>query len=570
MDPGTAAILVLSAITGVSGYGAMKMNAKRAASIDEEVQNGIKNAKLLFAATEKAKVTAEEEVKRLKQELADLRQAEDTLKKQKEELETQKGKLESEKGALSMNLESATELEKTYRAVSPEVFIQAIEDFMKEEDIARLGHPKIFEPLLSRYSLSRGTAQSLYTKFANVVDGMIPKEEFDKVLLKSLKNADRSLEQKRLKAAEDAKALKVKAAEDALAAKIAKDQAAADAKKIKDDAKALKDKTAADAKKIKDDAKDVKEAKTLQQIVDEAFEAAKKGPLTSNTVYQSIKTPFLKGVDSVARGVQKVGEVAKQAVTKTGEVLRAPLTQYEERQKRFKEALEQQGGAGDTFDTDVYYRLFHPKDEDRPNKTLADLFERTSDDTLAKNMLPIFDAFMYWRSTVLNSAILYKPELVAAAEALFKYIQYEQISAVFRNAQLEKAIEEKITEMYPHQEGKIKRQEAYEKELEKRNPEKLKIILKKREKTEKEMEKLRAEREAAEAKKAQTKAITTVPNPMRTTPTTGGMRKKKLRTRREGKQNVRRTRRSQNRPNRSDTYSSRRSEVDASGDELGL
>jgi hypothetical protein len=32
---------------------------------------------------------------------------------------------------------------------------------------------------------------------------------------------------------------------------------------------------------------------------------------------------------------------------------------------------------------------------------------------------------------------------------------------------------------------------------------------------------------------------------------TGGMRKKKLRTRRRDKQNVRRTRRSQNRPNRS-------------------
>ena len=53
-------------------------------------------------------------------------------------------------------------------------------------------------------------------------------------------------------------------------------------------------------------------------------------------------------------------------------------------------------------------------------------------------------------------------------------------------------------------------------------------------------------------------------------PKGSGMRKKKLRTRRGVKQNVRRSSGRKNRSNRTDTYSSRRTEVDARGDELGL
>jgi hypothetical protein len=214
--------------------------------------------------------------------------------------------------------------------------------------------------------------------------------------------------------------------------------------------------------------------------------------------------------------VQKAVDVTKQAAIQTGKVVRAPLTQYEERQRRYKEALEQQGGAGDTFDTDVYYRLFHPKDEDRPNKVLAKLFEKTStDSTLARNILPVFDAFMYWRKTVLNSPILYKVELVASAQNLFKLVKPLEVNGVFQDKEL----------------NKVTGADKKFKETIDEPPKEAALTLR--------------------------------------TPK-GGMRKKKLRTRREGKQNVRRTRRSQNRPNRTDTYSSRRSEVDASGDELGL
>jgi hypothetical protein len=534
MDPGTAAILTLSAITGISGYGAMKLNAKAKGEIDEQIKNATAATQQLLTQSQEARKIAEDEVKRLTKDIKDI----EGVKKQ---LETDKAALSKEKTALSQNLDSATELENTYRALSPEAFKQAITDFKDNDAIKKLEHPEFFEPLLSRFSMSRGTAQSLYTKFANAVDGMMTKADFDELLLDTLKNADRSLEQAKAAKAKADEEAKATAATEAAEAKTKKDTAAAEAKRIKDEAAA-----AVVA------AKAVKEAKTLQQIVDEAFEAAKSGPLTSNTTYQSIKTPFLSGVDSVARGVQKAVDVTKQAAKKTGEVIRAPLTQYEQRQKRYKEALEQQGGAGDTFDTDVYYRLFHPKDEDRPNKVLAKLFEKTStDSTLARNILPVFDAFMYWRKTVLNSPILYKVELVASAQNLFKLVEPSKVNAVFQNKDLAKAMEavkpvgtkEVTTRLNP---------------MTGRTADAADIQAVKDAK----VEPVKEFKETIDEPPKE--AALTLRTPK------GGMRKKKLRTRRRDKQNVRRTRRSQNRPNRTDTYSSRRSEVDASGDELGL
>lgn len=426
MEPGTAAILTLSAITGISGYGAMKLNAKAKAGIDEQIKNAVAVTQQLLTQSQDERKKAEDEVKRLTEEI-------NAMKNVQKQLETDKAALSKEKTALTQNLDSATELEKTYRALSPEAFKQAITDFKDKPEIQKLEHPEFFEPLLSRFSMTRGTAQSLYTKFANAVDGMMSKKDFDDLLLETLKNADRSLEQARAAKAKtdaEAKEAKKKAAEEAA---LAKKTAADQAKQLKDD----EAKAAAEVKQLKD-------ARTLQQIVDEAFEAAKVGPLQSNTLYQKVKTPFLSGVDSVARGVQKAVDVTKQAV-------RAPLTRYEERQQRYQKALEQQGGAGDTFDTDVYYRLFHPKDEDRPNRVLAGLFQKTSSDTtLAKNMLPVFDAFMYWRTTVLKYPLLYKVELVASAENLFKTIVPNEVNSVFQNKDLKKVLDASNVRISPN------------------------------------------------------------------------------------------------------------------------
>ena len=533
MDPGTAAILTISSIIGISGYGAMKLNAKTKATIDEQVKLAIGDAQALIASAQKAKAEALQALNKQIKEVERLTNEINGLKKVKQQLV-------DDKAGLLRNLESATELEKTYRALSPEAFKQAITDFKDKPAIQKLEHPEFFEPLLSRFSVTRGTAQSLYTKFANAVTVMIPKKDFDELLLETLKGADSSLAKVKAKAAAEAADAKKKAAEEKAAT-------AAEAKTAKDNAAAEKAAKAAEAKKKADAEKADKDKLTLQDIVNQAFEAAKSGPLTSNTTYQSIKTPFLSGVDSVARGVQKAVDVTKQAAKKTGEVIRAPLTQYEQRQKRYKEALEQQGGARDTFDTDVYYRLFHPKDEDRPNKVLAKLFEKTSTDTtLARNILPVFDAFMYWRSTVLNSPLLYKIELVILAKNLFKLVEPIKVNPVFQNKALAKAMEavkQGTTRINPMTGRTFNAADAQAVKDAKVEPDK-------------EFEEIIDE--------PPKEPELTIRTPK------GGMRKKKLRTRRRDKQNVRRTRRSQNRPNRTDTYSSRRSEVDASGDELGL
>lgn len=83
MDPGTAAILTLSTITGISGYGAMKLNAKSKANIDEQVKKAVGDAQALIKSAEDAKAIAEEEVKKLTAEIARMKQAQEQLKTEK-------------------------------------------------------------------------------------------------------------------------------------------------------------------------------------------------------------------------------------------------------------------------------------------------------------------------------------------------------------------------------------------------------------------------------------------------------------------------------------------------------
>lgn len=602
MDPGTAAILTLSAITGISGYGAMKLNAKAKATIDEQVKLAIGDAQAKIAEAQKAKTEAEQKVNTLKAYI-------DTIKRVNKQLE-------SEKSVLSENLEKASELEKTFRELPAEVFKQAINDFKAKPEIVTLGHPEFFEPLLSRFSVTRGTARSLYAKFKKVVVDIMPKPKFDELLLNALKNGASSLEavkaakdkaEAEVKAAKDKVEAEAKAAKDKIAnekaaeaqakrdvaateaaeirtaalkqafeeSKIRKEEAArvkeakdAEAARVKADKKVRDEQTALAALRSKieknkaedeaAEAKAAKDARTLQQIVDDALAVAKVRPLTSNTLYQKVKTPFLSGIDSVARGVQKAVDVTKQAATtaskatkvaakKATQLIRTPLTIAKDRAYKFKEGTR--GGAGDTFDTDVNYRLFHPKEGDAPNEVLAKLFEKTSTDTtLARNILPVFDAFMYWRSTVLKYPLLYKIELVIAAENLFRLVEPSKVNAVFQNNDLKKAME-------------AVKPVGTKEVTTRRNP-----------MTGRTTDAADAQAVNDEPDKEFKENIDQLPKEPKLTlrTPTGGTRKKKLRTRRRDKQNVRRTRRSQNRPNRTDTYSSRRSEVDASGDELGL
>ena len=291
MDPGTAAILTLSTITGISGYGAYKLNARRGASIDEEVQKAVKDAQAMIKASEDAKVIAEqernkkeEEVKKLSAEIAKMQKAQQQLL--------------DEKVVLSKNLESATELEKTYRELTPEVFKQAIMDFKDNPKIKELGHPEFFDPLLSRFSATRGTARALYAKFKTAVTVMMPKTEFDTLLLNALKNGKSSLEQLQKKEAEAAEAkaaakaaAKAKAATEAQAKRQAEAEGAAIRQKAEQEAALTnaRERVAARNIAIEKAARDKAEADTyVKRAADEANiakekAAQEKGALTLRT-----------------------------------------------------------------------------------------------------------------------------------------------------------------------------------------------------------------------------------------------------------------------------------------------
>ena len=286
MDPGTAAILTLSTITGISGYGAMKLNAKRGASIDEEVKKAIGDAQAMIKASEDAKLIAEqernkkeEEVKKLSAEISKMQKAQQQLV--------------DEKVVLSKNLESATELEKTYRELGPEVFKQAIMDFKAKPEIEKLGHPELFEPLLSRFSVTRGTARALYAKFESAVVGMMPKAEFDTLLLAALKNGRTSLEQRQTKEAEEAQAAKAKADAEAQVAK----EKAAEAARVKAAAKA---KAAAEAQAAKDKAAAEAKAAAQAQAAPPEPEPQNRTvePVEINTCKQTLRSLGIRDLSS--------------------------------------------------------------------------------------------------------------------------------------------------------------------------------------------------------------------------------------------------------------------------------
>ena len=227
MDLATAVAFTIGGITSVSGYGAYKLNAKAKASIDEQVKLAIGDAEALIKSARHAKAEALLALNKQNKEVEKLTNEINGLKKVKQQLL-------DEKKVLSQNLESATELEKTYRELTPEVFKQAIMDFKENIVIKKLGHEEFFDPLLSRFSVTRGTARSLYTKFEKAVVGMIPKEEFDTLLLKTLKNGATSLEERQLEEAKEAQAAKEKADAEAQVKAAAKAKAAAEAKAARD------------------------------------------------------------------------------------------------------------------------------------------------------------------------------------------------------------------------------------------------------------------------------------------------------------------------------------------------
>jgi len=434
MDPATAVAFTIGGITTVSGYGAYKLNAKAKATIDEQVKLAIGDAQAMIKSAQDAKAIAERERNKKDDEVKKLTAEISTMKKAQQQLI-------SEKDVLSKNLESATELEKTYSELKPEVFKQAIMDFKDNPKIKELGHPEFFEPLLSQFSVTRGTARGLYTKFANVVVGMMSKEEFDALLLDILKNGRTSLEQRQTNEAEEARVAKEKAAEAAAVRRAAKVKAAAEAQAARQvEAEAL----AAKKKAMQETA--------LQNARERA--AARKAAIEKAARERAEAEAFVK-----KKAAKDKAAADKAAADKAAADAKAAADKAAADKAAADAKAAADKAAADAKAAEPQDRAVEPVEINKCKQTLRELGIRD------------LSSYRKWSRANKNDT---------------------------RFAEVNNCAD---------------------------------IVLKNR---------------------------------------TGGMRKKKLRTRRGGKQNVRRTRRSKNRSNRTDTYSSRRSEVDASGDELGL
>lgn len=192
VEPGTAAIAVLSTIAGLSGYGAMKVNQNQSKVMDETA-NRLAAEKIekvrreLTLATEEMKAKAERELKAKQLEV-------DKFKQDIEELKAAESKLQSK-------LQQATEGERLFSSVSLPEFKKAIQTFQKDPELNTLidtldekkkkAVEKVFENYTSsmRLRISRGSLQSLFQDLTNAAgQSFIDRISFDKKLTDILRN----------------------------------------------------------------------------------------------------------------------------------------------------------------------------------------------------------------------------------------------------------------------------------------------------------------------------------------------------------------------------------------------
>lgn len=261
VEPATAAIAVLSTIAGVSGYGAMKLNANQALVMDETA-NRLAAEKIekvrreLSLATQQMKSQAERELKKKQDEV-------DKFKRDIAALEAAKLQIQSK-------LQQATEGERLFASVSLPGFKKAIDTFQKQRAASdgdeAMGEKtatalkKVFDNYTSsaRLTISRGSLNSLYQDLSKAVGKeYMNREEFDRTLTDILRSVDASLQGD--KSVAEAKKAENEAAKKAAAAEAA--TAAATLKTTKKaEAAALKETKRAEAAALKETQKAEKEA----------------------------------------------------------------------------------------------------------------------------------------------------------------------------------------------------------------------------------------------------------------------------------------------------------------------
>lgn len=191
IDPGTAAIAVLSTVTGVAGYGAMKINANQARVMDETA-NRLAAEKIeavqrkLKEATEQLQAKAQRELDAKASEIKDLKRA--------------LVEIEDAKKTLTSKLQQATEGERLFASVLVSDFKKAINAFKTkvQPTIDTLDEPrkkaveKVFDKYTSdtRLKISRGSMQSLYQDLTKAAgQSFMDRAEFDRILTETLKES---------------------------------------------------------------------------------------------------------------------------------------------------------------------------------------------------------------------------------------------------------------------------------------------------------------------------------------------------------------------------------------------
>lgn len=191
IDPGTAAIAVLSTVTGVAGYGAMKINANQARVMDETA-NRLAAEKIeavqrkLKEATEQLQAKAQRELDAKAAEIKDLKRA--------------LNEIEDAKKTLTSKLQQATEGERLFASVLVSDFKKAINAFKTkvQPTIDTLDEPKkkavekVFDKYTSdtRLKISRGSMQSLYQDLTKAAgQSFMDRAEFDRILTETLKES---------------------------------------------------------------------------------------------------------------------------------------------------------------------------------------------------------------------------------------------------------------------------------------------------------------------------------------------------------------------------------------------
>jgi hypothetical protein len=164
---------------------------------------------------------------------------------------------------------------------------------------------------------------------------------------------------------------------------------------------------------------------TLDKIVDEAIVDATSQTFAPNrgTMYQRFR-PFANTRDAMTRR-KEAYEARSNKVAKRGGV------------GQMKELIggrrKTRRGGGNAFSKRLAARLKVLKPTDEEPRVSFKTLVTVKGEAVATTLLPVFDAFISWRTWVMRTPLVYLPETVADAETLFvdALTVYKEINPVF-------------------------------------------------------------------------------------------------------------------------------------------